>query len=390
MSVEAFVSPIQRLGRAQRAIRTTCSALGTLLLAALAPVGSAQAQDIVLGQSVALSGPAQELGKEMNLGARAYFDAVNASGGIKGKRIVLRALDDGYEPARAEANTKKFVDDGDVLALFGYVGTPTSAAAIPVATKARLPFFGAFTGAELLRSPFNRYVFNVRASYFDETEAIVRQMTQGGVTRVAVFYQNDSYGQAGLAGVERALTKRNLQVAAKATVERNSTDVAAAVAAMLAAKPEVIVMISAYASCSEFIKQSKAKELATRYVNVSFVGTRALAKALGAAADGVMISQVMPPPTANKYPIVGEYQRAMRAAGVNDLSYTSLEGYVAAKVFAEALRRGGDVSREALIKALEGLRVDLGGFTATFASDNHNASKYVEMTVLNKAGEIRY
>lgn len=354
------------------------------------PQGNAQAQEIVLGQSVALSGPAQELGKEMNLGARVYFDAVNASGGIKGRRIVLRVLDDGYEPTRAEANTKKFVDDGDVLALFGYVGTPTSAASIPVASKARLPFFGAFTGAELLRSPFNRYVFNVRASYFDETEAIVRQMTQGGVTRIAVFYQNDSYGQAGLAGVERALAKRNLQVAAKATVERNSTDVAAAVATMLAAKPEVIVMISAYASCSEFIKQSKAKELATRYVNVSFVGTRALAKALGAAADGVMISQVMPPPTANKYPIVGEYQRAMRAAGINDLSYTSLEGYVAAKVLVEALRRGGDASREALVKALEGLRVDLGGFTAAFAPDNHSASKYVEMTVLNKAGEVRY
>ena len=357
----------------------------------LTPTTSSFAQEIVLGQSVALTGPAQELGKEMQLGAKTYFDAVNAAGGVRGKKIVLRTLDDGYEPPRAEANTKKFVEDGDVLALFGYVGTPTSAASIPVASKAKMPFFGAFTGAELLRTPINRYVFNVRASYFDETEAIVRQMTQGGVTKIAVFHQNDSYGQAGLAGVERALTKRQLQVVAKATVERNSTDVAAAVATMLAAKPEVIIMVSAYSSCAEFIKQFKAKDFPTRFVNVSFVGTKPLAAALGAAADGVMISQVMPPPTANKFPVVVEYQKALKAAGITDFSYTSLEGYIAAKVMVEALRRGGDASREALIKALESMRnVDVGGFSVSFGPDNHNASTFVELTVLNKKGEVRY
>ena len=359
-----------------------------LLLSHAAP---SFAQEIVLGQSVALTGPAQELGKEMQLGAKTYFDRVNAAGGVRGKKIVLRTLDDGYEPLRAEANTKKFVEDGDVLALFGYVGTPTSAASVPVASKAKIPFFGAFTGAELLRTPLNRYVFNVRASYFDETEAIVRQMTQGGVTRIAVFHQNDSYGQAGLAGVERALSKRKLEVVAKATVERNSSDVAAAVATMLAAKPEVIIMVSTYSSCAEFIKQIKARDLPTRFVNVSLVGTKPLAKALGAEADGVMISQVMPPPTASKFPVVVEYQKALKAAGVSDFSYTSLEGYVAAKVLVEALRRGGDASREALVKALESLRnVDVGGFNVSFAPDNHNASTFVELTVLNKKGEVRY
>lgn len=363
--------------------------LATVSVAAVAAF--AQAQEIVLGQSVALTGPAQELGREMQLGARTYFDAVNANGGVRGKKIVLRTLDDGYDPPKAEANTRKFIEDGDVLALFGYVGTPTSAASIPVATKAKMPFFGAFTGAELLRTPLNRYVFNVRASYFDETEAIVRQMTQAGITRIAVFHQNDSYGQAGLAGVERALAKRKLQVVAKATVERNSTDVAAAIAAMQAAKPEVIVMISAYSSCAEFIKQAKAQQIAAQFVNVSFVGTRALAKALGPAADGVMISQVMLPPSANKYPLIAEYQRTLKAAGITDFSYTSLEGFVAAKVFTEALRRGGDASRDALIKTLESMRnVDLGGFTVSFSPDNHNASTFVEMTVLNKHGEVRY
>ncbi|TAG01575.1 MAG: ABC transporter permease [Betaproteobacteria bacterium] len=350
----------------------------------------AAAQDIVLGQSAPLSGPAQELGREMRLGAKLHFDSVNAAGGIRGRKIFLRTLDDGYEPARAAANTKKFIADGDVLALFGYVGTPTSAASIPLSTEAKLPFFGAFTGAELLRTPLNRYVFNVRASYFDETEAIVRQMTQSGSTKIAVFYQNDSYGQAGLAGVERAMAKRNLTVSAKATVERNSVDVAAAVTTLTAAKPDVIIMISAYSSCSELIRRMKKSGVATRFVNVSFVGTRALATALGADADGVMISQVMPPPTALKYPVVVEYQALIKANGAEP-SYTSLEGFIAAKILVEALRRGGDGSSAALVRSLESLRaLELGGFTASFGPENRNASKFVELTVLDKNGKVRY
>lgn len=351
---------------------------------------TAFAADIVLAQSAALSGPAQALGREMQAGAMLYFDSVNAAGGVRGKRIVLKTLDDGYEPKRAEQNTAKFVEDSEVLALFGYVGTPTSAAALPLATKAKVPFFGAFTGAELLRSPPNRYVFNVRASYFDETEAIVRLVTQNGQSKIAVFYQNDSYGQAGLAGVERALAKRNLKVHAKATVERNTVDVAAAVATMAATKPEVIVMISAYTSCAAFIKQAKANSIVASFVNVSFVGTQALAQALGADADGVMISQVMPPPTAKKYPLIGEYLTAIKAKNLEP-SYTSLEGFVAAKLMTEALRRGGDASREALIRTLEGMRgVDLGGYIASFTPESHNASKFVELTVLGRDGKVRY
>ena len=218
----------------------------------------------------------------------------------------------------------------------------------------------------------------------------MRLMTQSGQTKIAVFYQNDSYGQAGLAGVEKALAKRNLQVVAKATVERNTVDVANAVAVMAAAKPEVIVMISAYASCAAFIKQAKAKPIAASFVNVSFVGTQALAQALGADADGVMISQVMPPPTAKKYPLVAEYLAAAKAKNIEP-SYTSLEGFVAAKLLTEALRRGGDGSREALIRALEGMRsIDLGGFVASFGPESHNASKFVELTVLGKDGKVRY
>ncbi len=344
----------------------------------------------MLGQSVALSGPAAELGREMQLGAQLYFDSINSAGGIRGRKIVLKTLDDGYEPARAEANTRRFIDDNDTLALFGYVGTPTAAASIPLAANARIPFFGAFTGAELLRSPFNRYIFNVRASYYDETELIVKQLTAEGLTRIAVFHQNDAYGQAGLAGVERALTARKMTVAAKATVERNSNDVRSAVDQMMAAKPEAIIMVSTYGSCAEFIKQTKAKGLLARYANVSFVGTKALAKALGSVGSGVMISQVVPSPTSEKYPWIMEYQRLIKAKGA-ELSYTSLEGFIAARIMVEALKRGGDTSREALIRSLESMKdISLGGFPVFFAPDNHSASRFVELTVLDRNGQVRY
>jgi branched-chain amino acid transport system substrate-binding protein len=348
------------------------------------------AQDIVFGQSVALSGPASELGREMQLGAQAYFEAINAAGGIKGRKIVLRTLDDGYEADRAVANTKKLVADGDVLALFGYVGTPTSLPSIPIATDAKIPFVGAFTGAQGLREPFNRYVFNVRASYFEETELIIKQLTAEGLTRIAVFHQNDSYGQAGLAGVNKALAARNMKLVVTGTVERNTTDVAKAIDAMLAAQPEAIVMISAYGSCAEFIKQAKAKGVMARFANVSFVGTRPLAKALGNHASGVMISQVVPSPWSEKYAWVMDYQKAMKAKN-EQLSYTSLEGFLAAKVVVEALKRGGDASRDAFMKALESMKdVNWGGFQVAFGPGDHNASSFVELTVLDKSGNVRY
>ncbi|TAG49960.1 MAG: ABC transporter permease [Betaproteobacteria bacterium] len=370
-----------------RAARQFLSCLAALSL--LAPTASFS-EDIVFGQSVALSGPASELGREMRLGAQAYFDIVNAAGGVKGRKIMLRTIDDGYEADRAIANTRRLIADGDVLALFGYVGTPTSLPSIAIATEAKVPFFGAFTGAQGLREPFNRYVFNVRASYFDETELIVKQLAAEGLTKIAVFYQNDSYGQAGLAGVNRALSARNMKVVGTGTVERNTVDVAKAVDAMLAVKPEAIVMISAYTSCAEFIKQAKARGLLVRFANVSFVGTRALAKALGNNASGVMISQVMPSPWSERYQWVVEYQKAMKSRN-EQLSYTSLEGFFAARIAVDALRRGGDASREAFMRALESMRdANYNGFRIAFSPSDHNASNFVELTVLDRAGNVRY
>lgn len=344
---------------------------------------------ILIGQSAALSGPAEALGKEMKAGAEAYFNAVNKAGGVNGRKIKLVSLDDGYEPDRAKANTEQLINKDGVLALFGYVGTPTSNAALPLFTKAKVPFVGAFTGAQSLRDPFNRYIFNVRASYFDETEEIVRHLTSLGVKKIAVFYQNDGYGQAGLAGVERAMKKRNLEIIGKATVERNTTDVSKAVAELAKLNAGAIIQISAYKSCAAFITAMQKAGQFPLFWNVSFVGSKALSAELGDAGRGVHISQVVPFPWANEVPVVREYQQ--RIGGEGDISFTSLEGYLAAKVLVEGLKKAGkNVNRESLVDALAGLgQVDLGGFNVRYSPTNHNGSTYVDLTIIGRDGKFR-
>jgi branched-chain amino acid transport system substrate-binding protein len=371
-------------------IRTILFTLLAALAAAVAAENGVMADRVVLGQSVALTGPAAELGIQMRNGAKAYFDHVNAQGGVHGRRIELRTLDDGYEPSRTVPNTKKLIEEDRVFALFGYVGTPTSAAALPIFTQSKVPFFGPFTGAELLRQPFNRYIFNVRASYYDETEKIVEQVLSIGGKSVAVFYQDDAYGQAGLKGVEIAMTKRNLKIAALGTVERNTVKVEGAVKAINAVKPDAVVMISAYKSCAEFIRQMKQAGSAATFYNVSFVGSQALADELGAEGVGVAISQVMPFPWGRSIPVVKEYQRLSAQAGFKDFNFSAIEGFVAAKVFVEGLRRTGrNLTRDSFVATLEKMHeVDVGGFYVGFSPANHNASKFVDLTIIGRQGRF--
>ena len=341
---------------------------------------------VTIGQSAALSGPAQELGNEMRLGAQTYFNLVNQAGGVFGRQIKLVSLDDGYEPDRAVANTKKLISEDKVFALFGYVGTPTSNAALPIFTEAKVPFFGAFTGAESLRNPLNRYIFNIRASYFDETEKIIEQVTSVGGKNIAVFYQDDAYGKAGLAGVERALAKRSLKITSTGTIERNTVKVEAAIASLVPKQPDAIVMISAYKSIAAFVKAAKKAGYTGQFHNVSFVGSRALADELAAQGHGVVISQVVPFPFTPSLPIVAEYQNALKASGSSQPSFTSLEGFIAARVFVEGLKRAGkDLTREKLITALESMNnVDIGGFNINFSPKSHNGSSFVELTMIGR------
>ena len=364
------------------------------LLAAALNVQAAEtgvtADEIRIGQFAAQTGPAAELGKRMQLGILAHFTAVNSAGGINGRKLTLMSRDDGYEPEKAAAAVKALIEEDKVFALIGSVGTPTTLAAVPAINAAGIPLIGPFTGAQALREPFNRNLFHVRASYFDETERIVQHLSTLGIKKIAVFYQNDSYGKAGLEGVMRALTKRNLKPAATVTVERNSIDVAAPLAEILKANPEAVIQISAYKSCAALIKQAKAKSYGGQFFNVSFVGSKALADELGDAGVGVTISQVMPFPYTPSSVIVREYQQRMTEAGNKDFDFSSMEGFLAAKVFTEGLRKAGkNLSRDSFTSALESLRdYNLGGFTVNYSAKSHEGSRYTDLTIIGRGGKF--
>ncbi|EHL24608.1 extracellular ligand-binding receptor [Acidovorax sp. NO-1] len=376
------------LGRRQFSVGLGAAALGGFHLAHAQSEGR-----IVLGQSAAFTGPAAQLGVQFNLGAKLHFDQLNAQGGVGKRTIEIRTMDDGYEPDRCAENTRKLIAE-DVFALFGYIGTPTSLAALPIFTKERVPFFGPFTGAEALRQPFNRLIFHVRASYYDETALIVRQLTNLGLQKIAVFHQNDAYGKAGLDGVTRALAELKLAPVATATVERNSTDVKMAVEKLVAAKPDAVVQISAYSAAAAFVRAARKAGYGGTFYNVSFVGTQALADELGKDGAGVVVSQVVPSPYQPSRQITREFLEAIKKGGDKvQANYSSMEGFLAARIFAEGLRQsqnGGKLTREGLITGIESLGSQvISGFPVTFSSTSHAASKFVEMSMLTGDGRVR-
>ncbi|MBO0943088.1 ABC transporter substrate-binding protein [Acidovorax temperans] len=363
---------------------------------ALAGFGVARAQSegrIVLGQSAAFSGPSAQLGIQFNQGAKLFFDQLNAAGGVGKRMVEIRTLDDGYEPDRCAENTRKLIAD-DVFALFGYVGTPTSLAAVPLFNQAKVPFFAPFTGAESLRQPFNRLVFHVRASYYDETALIVRQLVNLGVKKIAVFHQNDAYGKAGLDGVNKALAEHKLPLAGAATVERNSVDVAAAVEKLVAAKPDAVVQIAAYGASAAFVRAARKAGFGGTFYNVSFVGTQALADELGKDGAGVVVSQVVPSPYQPSRQITREFLDAIKKAGDKvQPNYSSMEGFLAARIFTEGLRQAaasGKISRDSFISGMEGLGSQvISGFPVSFGPNDHTASSFVEMSMLTGDGRVR-
>lgn len=376
------------LGRRQFSVGLGAAALGGF------QVANAQSEGkIVLGQSAAFTGPAAQLGVQFNLGAKLFFDQLNAQGGVGKRMVEIRTMDDGYEPDRCAENTRKLIAD-DVFALFGYIGTPTSLAAMPIFTKERVPFFGPFTGAEALRQPFNRLIFHVRASYYDETALIVRQLTNLGLKKIAVFYQNDAYGKAGLDGVTKALTELKLAPVATATVERNSTDVKAAVEKLVAAMPDAIVQITAYASAAAFVRAARKATFGGTFYNVSFVGTQALADELGKDGAGVVVSQVVPSPYQPSRQITREFLEAIKKGGDKvQANYSSMEGFLAARVLAEGLRQAqgsGKLTRDSLITGLESIGNQvISGFPVSYSATSHAASKFVEMSMLTGDGRVR-
>ena len=358
-----------------------------LLALSLAAPGSFAADgltatEIKLGMVNVQSGPAAGLGKGMRSGAEAWFKTVNAKGGVHGRQITMVVGDDGYEPERAIDETLKMIEQQKVFSLFGFVGTPTANAVLPIVKEMDVPLVGAFTGAMSLRQPVTRQVFNVRASYDDEAEMLVAHFLSKGAKSVAVFYQDDGFGTAVLSGTEKALKKRNMVVSAKGTFQRNTLAVKTGLAAMLEAKPDAVVMVGPYAPLAAFIKEARIAGLKSQLATVSFVGTDNLVKEVGKDGDGVLISQVVPFPEDNDLPIQRECRAALAANGGETLGFVNFEGCITAKVMVAALERAGkQPGRDQLVAALHGMKdVDMGGLLVGFNDGNHQALSDVFLT----------
>ena len=357
-----------------------------LIVGAFVFVSESYAQKpIVLGQSCALTGPAKNLGLEMRAGLIAAFSKVNDEGGVQGRDIFLISKDDGYEPDRAVRNTRSFIENEQIFMIVGEVGTPTSKAVIPIIEENRMPFFAPFTGAEFLRIPFRKYVINVRASYFQEMERLAEYLIEDKkIKRIACFYQNDSYGFAGLQGIKLALQKRGMELVSQGSYERNTVAVMGGLRDVHKGDPEAIVLVGAYSACAEFIKLSKTKKPGKRtFCSISFVGTESLKKALGRYGDDVIVSQVVPHPMDTSIPLISEYVKAMSKYQHDmPISFTSLEGYIAGKLFAVIAKSvEGELTREKFISTMENIgRFDLGQLVLEFGKNDHQGLDTVYLT----------
>ena len=373
-------------------LRATVFGLATALLAgtpALAEPGVTN-DTIELGQSTALSGPLGDLGQEVLKGSKAYFDALNARGGINGRKIVLNSKDDAYDTKKTLENVEAFIAGGDTFALFGTFGTPNNEALIPVALKAGMPVLMPYTGAPSIRKPEMVGVFNLRASYADEADKLIQHLTTIGFKRIGIAYQNNNFGKEVLLAATAALEQRKLKPVAAVSVENNASDAASATTTLLGAQPDALVLGLAGKPTIEVIKSVNQSRKGLQMYALSVLATAGNLKTLGADGTGVAISQVVPFPTNSTMPLVREYQQAMKAAGASDFSHLSLEGYINAKVVAEGLRRAGkNLTREALIASLQGTRnLDLGGMEVSFGKGGTSASRFVELTVINSQGRL--
>jgi branched-chain amino acid transport system substrate-binding protein len=348
---------------------------------------------IIFGQAAVLNGPASALGLGMKAGLEAAFEEANRNGGVHGRKIRLISVDDGYEPSKSIAATRKLIEDDKVFALIGAVGTPTAVATQPLAAAAKMPFIGAFTGAGFLRNPKLDNVINIRASYDAETEAWVRHLTEDlKVNKIAIFYQDDAYGRAGLSGFEKAMKKRGLPIVAEGTYERNTTAIKTALLALRKAQPEAVVMVGAYQPSAEFIKLARKIEFNPVFVNISFVGASALAKALGSEGAGVIVSQVVPFPWDASVKVIADYQAAITARDPKAApEFVSLEGYLVGRLAVAALERtGAEPTRAGLLRTIkESGTFDIGGLQMTYGpSDNEGLDK-VFMTVIQPDGSFK-
>jgi branched-chain amino acid transport system substrate-binding protein len=350
-----------------------------------------EGNELKLGMSSAESGRLGFLGSAAKRGSLAFFARVNREGGISGRRVVLVDYDDRYEPIDAVSNTERLIDHDKVFALLNFLGTPTTRAILPMVSESNIVLLGPISGAELLRQPIQPFVFNTRASYREEAEMLVSHLVADlGVKRVALFRQDDSYGDEGHVAVTEALQRRGLQLVAEAGYVRNSVRAQDAVYHVAKANPDSVILFGTYKPCADFIRGAKQLGLKnTIFCNVSFVGTEPLANYLGEAGDGVVISQVMPSPYDDRVPIVRAYQHDMQELGTSEFTYASFEGYLNALVMVTALKAAGpDLTEEKLVHSLESLDIDFKPFKIRFGPSVRQGSHQVFLTKIERGKDV--
>jgi branched-chain amino acid transport system substrate-binding protein len=360
-------------------------------LAALAPLAAGAADNrILIGESAPLTGSNAELGKDIRDGALAYFKKVNDAGGVNGKRIELKVLDDKNDRKTAGANAVKLVNDDNVVALFGFGSTTLSLDAMPIVKEKHVPFFAPFTGADAIYHQ-NQYVFAMRASYADELKKVLEHWGDLGITRVTVIHYDDQIGNDNYHTVEQIMKAAGKQPVSVKLL-RNKAVSKAQVDEVIRSDPEIVVATTSYASTAEVLKMLHAAKRPYNMTTLSFVGPSQLAVAAGADAAGVSVSGVVPPPTKIVVPVVKECAAALKAANLPELNYTNLESCMAAKVLVEAIRRAGpSVTRESLYRGFQAVtNYDAGGYMVNFGPEVRHGSHYVELAVIGKDGKFKY
>jgi branched-chain amino acid transport system substrate-binding protein len=368
------------------------SALSVVAIACATPLLAA---DIVVAQIAPLSGPLAPTGNMIRAGAQLYFDTINASGGIHGAKLKLVSRDDAYKAAETVRLAKEVIKELQPTALIGVVGTGNVEALLKekVLEESGTPLVGVRTGASTVVGSGNPWLFLTRASYADEISKIVQQYETTGYRNFAVFYQNDPFGQDGLASAEAIIKQQGGKLVVKGSYEKNTTDVAAAVKGIAAAAPQAVIMISNTAASAEFVKQSRAAGNLAQFVALSVTDGPQVVERIGAdTAKGLAVTQVVPDPNARSIPLIREIQENHKKFATKDavLNHTMIEGYIAAKILCEGLKRAGaNPTRKKLRDALEGMReYDIGGQYIAFSPSSHSGMNYVDITILNREGKL--
>jgi branched-chain amino acid transport system substrate-binding protein len=377
---------------ATRQLLTAKVFLFGILLGFFVPLRCQAEEPLLFGQSAALSGPAAELGLGAQRGILSAFAEQNRIGGIRGRRLELISYDDGYQPERAIENTSRLLSEDHVFALIGEVGTPTSKAVEGLAERAGVPFIAPVTGAEFLRDPALDWVVNLRASYYQETEAMVQWLvSERSITRIAVLYQDDTFGRAGLTGVELALSKRDLAPVATGSYMRNTTAVKRALLEIRRGDPEAVIIIGAYKPAAAFIRWYHRLGMHPLFLSISFVGTKPLANELRGVGEKVFVTQVVPHPEDAGLPLVRRFQQALSdldSAAVPE--FVSFEGYIAGRLVIQVLARiQGRIDRESFMRTLKTTGpIDVDGFTLSYEKTPNQGSDAVYLTRITETGAI--